>query len=72
VQLRGAVEGVTGGGSGLGEPPAHRLGRVGARPAGVDLRVERAARVADELRRGGCDAATDPWLHVATRHGRTS
>jgi len=56
VQLRGAVAVVTGGGSGLGEALVHRLARAGVRPAIIDLRAERAERVADELRRGGCDA----------------
>lgn len=57
MQLRGTVAVVTGGGSGLGEALAHQLARAGARLAVVDLRPERAERVADELRRRGCDAA---------------
>ncbi len=57
MQLRGAVAVVTGGGSGLGEALAHRLARAGARLAIIDLRADRAERVAAELRRDGHDAA---------------
>src|SRR5207247_8332530 len=57
MQLRGAVAVVTGGGSGLGEALARRLAAAGARLAVVDLRAERAERVAAELRRGGGEAA---------------
>jgi NAD(P)-dependent dehydrogenase (short-subunit alcohol dehydrogenase family) len=57
MRLQDAVAVVTGGGSGLGEALARRLARAGARLAVVDLRGERAARVAGELGRRGHDAA---------------
>jgi 2-hydroxycyclohexanecarboxyl-CoA dehydrogenase len=57
VQLAGAVAVVTGGGSGLGEALVQRLARAGARPIIIDLRGDRAERVAAALRRDGYEAA---------------
>lgn len=48
---------VTGAGSGLGEALAHRLARAGARLAALDLRADRAGRVAAELASAGHEAA---------------
>ena len=57
MRLKDVVAVVTGGGSGLGEALAYRLARAGARLAVIDLRAERAVRVAGALGRAGHDAA---------------
>jgi 2-hydroxycyclohexanecarboxyl-CoA dehydrogenase len=70
VRLDGAVSVVTGAGSGLGEALARRLARAGARLGVLDLRPERAARVADDLGRAGHDAiamAVDVGERVAVK-----
>lgn len=57
MQVTGAVALVTGAGSGLGEATARRLAEQGARVAVLDLSLEAAQKVADDI--GGLAVAAD-------------
>ena len=48
---------VTGGGSGMGEATCHELGRRGHAVAVVDVNLDAAQRVTEDLRRGGVRAS---------------
>jgi NAD(P)-dependent dehydrogenase (short-subunit alcohol dehydrogenase family) len=57
MDLDGTIALVTGGGSGLGEATARRLSAAGARVAVLDVSLEAARRVADDI--GGEALAAD-------------
>ena len=57
MNIQGHSALVTGGGSGLGEATARELARLGAKVAVLDLHLENAQRVADEI--GGIACACD-------------
>ncbi|WP_291013594.1 SDR family NAD(P)-dependent oxidoreductase [Hydrogenophaga sp.] len=57
MKIQGHSALVTGGGSGLGEATARELARLGAKVAVLDLHLENAQRVADEI--GGIACACD-------------
>jgi NAD(P)-dependent dehydrogenase (short-subunit alcohol dehydrogenase family) len=65
--IQGQAALVTGGGSGLGEATARELARQGARVAVLDLNLDNARRVADEI--GGvavaCDVASAESMQAA-------
>ena len=50
MKIEGQAALVTGGGSGLGEATARELARLGARVAVLDVNMDNAKRVADEIR----------------------
>lgn len=56
MRLQDKVAIVTGGGQGLGEAFAHRLAREGAKIAVVDLNLDSATAVAEEIRRNSGSA----------------
>lgn len=56
MRLQDKVAIVTGGGQGLGEAFAHRLAREGAKIAVVDLNLDSATAVAEEIRRNSGNA----------------
>ena len=49
MNIQGQATLVTGGGSGLGEATARELARLGAKVAVLDLNLDNAKRVADEI-----------------------
>lgn len=55
--LQGKVVVVTGGGGGIGSATCRRFAEEGARVVVADISAEAAARVTDELRASGADAA---------------
>lgn len=57
MNIQGHSALITGGGSGLGEATARELARLGAKVAVLDLHLENAQRVADEI--GGIACACD-------------
>ena len=57
MELNGTVSLITGAGSGLGEAAARRLAKAGARVAVLDLSMDAAKRVADDI--GGVALAAD-------------
>jgi NAD(P)-dependent dehydrogenase (short-subunit alcohol dehydrogenase family) len=57
MQIQGHCALVTGGGSGLGEATARELARLGAKVAVLDVNLENAQRVADDI--GGIACACD-------------
>lgn len=56
IDLSGRSAIVSGGGSGIGEAIAKRLGEAGARVVVADLLGDRAERVADDIRKANCEA----------------
>ena len=67
MQIQGQAALVTGGGSGLGEATARELARLGARVAVLDVNLDNARRVADDI--GGialqCDVSSADSVQAA-------
>jgi NAD(P)-dependent dehydrogenase (short-subunit alcohol dehydrogenase family) len=72
MQLNGCSAIVTGGASGLGAEVARQLARAGAKVSVLDVNVEQAQRVAQEV--GGlavlCDVSSSPSAEAAVQQAR--